>query len=84
MRGLFPVFECVGAIVATATDAAADKACPKVQLRLTGATFSRFFIFTGELTAFAKFVLCVSADGAAAAFPLLETRAMEHMLTYDC
>lgn len=84
VRGLFPVVEGVGTVVSAAADAAADQTCPEVKLRLADAAFGGVFVFAGHLASFAEFVLGVAADGAAAAFPLLETRAVEYVLTDDC
>lgn len=82
--GFFPVVEGVGAVVSAAADAAADQTCPKVKVGLADAAFGGVFVFAGELAGFAEFVLRVAADGAAAAFPLLKTCAVENVLADNC
>ncbi len=81
---MFPVVKGVGAVISAAADATADKTCPEVKLGLTDAAFGGVLLFAGELARFAEFVLSVAADGAAAAFPLLQTRAVKYVLTDDC
>lgn len=83
MGGLLVVRKGVGGVVSATAHVAANQADPEIRVRPADAALVPRRLFPGQVHPFAEVILGISADRASAASPLLQTRAMKHMLAQD-
>jgi hypothetical protein len=84
MGGLFPMIKGVSAVVAATANRAADQTGPEIPIGVADTALGRFLITICRGIPLAKVVLRVPTDRTPAAFPFLETSAVEDVLTDDC